>query len=124
MSQIMKAYLGVLLLLLFTFTASGFLGAYLQVICAQDMHARFVDEIENSNFYSGTIEEVFAQAEKAGYELRLTIYEGRNEHVLTSGKDIPKLEGYIDMGRLELFFPFSVPFFKIEKKQCLSAYIR
>lgn len=46
MSQIIKAFMGVFLTLFMAVTAMGILAAYMEVMNAQDMQARIVDEIE------------------------------------------------------------------------------
>ena len=53
MSQIIKAFMGVFLTLFMAVKAMGILAAYMEVMNAQDMQARIVDEIENSDFNTG-----------------------------------------------------------------------
>ncbi len=50
MSQIVKAFLGVFLTIFMAVVALGVLNTYMEVMSAQDMQARIVDELENSNF--------------------------------------------------------------------------
>lgn len=124
MSQIMKAYLGLFLLLLLAFISVGFLGAYMQVLSAQDMHARFVEELEASNFYVQTIKDSFDEADEAGYELKITIYNENGGEQYTNKASLPdKLEN-VGMGKVELYFPFDVPFFGIHQRQVFTAYAR
>lgn len=72
MSQIMKAFMGVFLTLFMAVTAMGILAAYMEVMNAQDMQARIVDEIENSDFNTGVVRQCFLQSEEAGYQLKVT----------------------------------------------------
>ena len=65
MSQIIKAFLGVFLTLFMAVTAMGILAAYMEVMNAQDMQARIVDEIENSDFNTGVVRQCFLQSEEA-----------------------------------------------------------
>ena len=60
MSQIMKAFMGVFLTLFMAVTAMGILAAYMEVMNAQDMQARIVDEIENSDFNTGVVQHTVA----------------------------------------------------------------
>ena len=72
MSQIIKAFMGVFLTLFMAVTAMGILAAYMEVMNAQDMQARIVDEIENSDFNTGVVRQCFLQSEEAGYQLKVT----------------------------------------------------
>ena len=74
MSQIMKAFMGVFLTLFMAVTAMGILAAYMEVMNAQDMQARIVDELENSDFNAGVMRECFQKCADAGYELSVTVY--------------------------------------------------
>ena len=74
MSQIIKAFMGVFLTLFMAVTAMGILAAYMEVMNAQDMQARIVDEIENSDFNTGVVRQCFLQSEEAGYQLKVTFF--------------------------------------------------
>lgn len=45
-------------------TAMGILAAYMEVMNAQDMQARIVDEIENSDFNTGVVRQCFCRVRK------------------------------------------------------------
>ena len=124
MSQIMKAYLGLFLFLLLTFTSAGFLGAYLQVLSAQDMHARIIDEVEYSDFFTGVIREAFEEADAAGYELRITIFDDSGKVEMKSKKEVPAAFSNASLGRVELSFPFEIPFLGIRQQHVFTAYAR
>ena len=51
MSQIMKTFLGVFLILTMVVTSAGILSSFMEVMAAQNMHAAMVNEIEDSDFY-------------------------------------------------------------------------
>ena len=72
MSQIMKAFMGVFLTLFMAVTAMGILAAYMEVMNAQDMQARIVDEIENSDFNENVINTCVSQGADAGYQVEVT----------------------------------------------------
>ena len=54
MSQIIKAFMGVFLTLFMEVTAMGILAAYMEVMNAQDMQARIVDEDRKSTRLSSS----------------------------------------------------------------------
>ena len=66
--------MGVFLTLFMAVTAMGILAAYMEVMNAQDMQARIVDEIENSDFNTGVVRQCFLQSEEAGYQLKVTFF--------------------------------------------------
>ena len=59
MSQIVKAFLGVFLTIFMAVVALGVLNTYMEVMSAQDMQARIVDELENSNFNADVMSACF-----------------------------------------------------------------
>ena len=125
MSQIVKAFLGVSLTLFLTASAMGILGAYLEVMSAQDMQAGFVDEIENSDYNPGVIKECMASCEKAGYQLTVTLFceDAVVTTIHNSGEVPAQIEG-ADMAKVEFSFPFRVGFFGISKEHKLVSYAR
>ena len=125
MSQIMKAFLGMFFILFLTAVSTGILSAYMQVVDAQDMHARMVDEVENSNFYPEVLKDCFAKAAEAGCRLSVTLYrENRAERVCTSSSMIPSQTQDVESAKLELTFPFQVAFFGIRSEHTIWAYAR
>ena len=50
MNQIIKAYMGVFVILLLAAVSGGILSGYLNVLTAQDMHAGIISELEDSHF--------------------------------------------------------------------------
>ncbi|MCI7321766.1 MAG: hypothetical protein MR508_00415 [Lachnospiraceae bacterium] len=125
MSQIVKAFLGIFLTLFMTASAMGILGAYLEVMNAQDMQACFVDEMENSDYNPGVIKECMALCEKEGYQLTVTLFS-ENQVVTTihSQAEVPASAAGADMAKVELVFPFRVAFFGIRKEHKLVSYAR
>ena len=79
MSQIMKTFLGVYIILLMTLSVMGILGAFLTVLSAQNMHSQIITELENSDFSRQVIRSCFEQAQKAisfKFELHSTLPTG------------------------------------------------
>ena len=101
MSQIMKAFMGVFLTLFMAVTAMGILAAYMEVMNAQDMQARIVDEIENSDFNQTVITSCISQAQSAGYTL--TVTPSANAEGETVSADVV------------LSYSYKMPVFGIEK---------
>ena len=125
MSQIMKAFLGVFLVLLLSVTATGILSAYMMVADAQDLHAAMVDEVENSNFYPPVLQACFRQAEEAGCQLQGILYnDNYTEVVCAQESQIPTDTSQVSAARLELTFPFQIGFFGMRQEHTFCAYAR
>jgi hypothetical protein len=125
MSQIMKAFMGVFLTLFMAVTSLGILSAYMEVMNAQDMQARLVDEIENSDFSPGVIRECYTQCENAGYSLVVTLFcEEQALHTIRSKSEVPDTIEGVEVAKVELRFPFRVPFLGIEKEHAFTGYAR
>jgi len=125
MSQIMKAFMGVFLTLFMAVTAMGILSAYMEVMNAQDMQARIVDEIENSDFNSNVIKECFRQSEQAGYQLSVTLFCQEAAMVTAhSDSEIPSVTEGVELAKVEMSFPFRVGFLGIDKTHTFVSYAR
>lgn len=125
MSQVVKAFLGVFLTLFLTATSLGILSAYLEVMNAQDMQAGFVDEIENSDYHPTVLRDCIIQSEKAGYQLTITLFrEDAAVTVIQSTGEIPASTEGTDMAKVEMKFPFRIPFLGIQKNHKLVSYAR
>ena len=111
MSQIIKAFMGVFLTLFMALTAMGILAAYMEVMNAQDMQARIVDEIENSDFNTGVVQQCFLQSEEAGYQLKVTFFnENSTVATVSQVSQIPYGMDGVNMAKVEMQFPFQVAF--------------
>lgn len=125
MSQIIKTFLGVFLILLMAVTSIGILTAYMEVLNAQDLQARVVDEIENSDFAPSVIQSGYSEAKKAGCNLSVTLYyESGGTAVLSDASQVPGNTEDVSMARVELTFPFKVAFLGIEKEHTFTGYAR
>jgi hypothetical protein len=125
MSQIIKAFMGVFLILFMAVTSLGILKAYLDVMAAQDMQAGIVDEIENSDFCPLVMRECFDNCDSAGYSLTITLL-GAGQEICTmqSGSEVPDTAEGVEAARVEMKFVFNVPFIGIEKEHTFSGYAR
>jgi uroporphyrinogen-III decarboxylase len=125
MSQIMKGFMGVFLTLFMAVTAIGILSAYMEVMSAQDMQARIVDEIENSDFNSGVIKECYKQCEQAGYQLAITLFcDDAAMTTIHSGSEVPSVTEGVQMAKVEMSFQFRVAFLGINKTHTYVSYAR
>ena len=51
MSQIMKSFMGVFIMLFMSVTSIGILSGFLSVLSVQDLHSCIISELEDSDFY-------------------------------------------------------------------------
>lgn len=124
MSQVIKSFMGLFLILFLMSACIGILSAFMIVVEAQDMHAQLVDEMENSNFNSMVIKQCFEKANECGYSLSVTCYHDAKAVVYTNINDLPDELPKVSLAKLELSFPFSIPFFGIHNEHTLCAYAR
>ena len=91
MSQIIKVFTGVFMVMLLITTSAGVLGAFGQMIRAQNTHAAMIDELENSNYAKSVIEACFETAQEEKYHLQLTFYSA-DERIATcvSQEELPE----------------------------------
>ncbi len=71
MGQVIKAYLGVVFLLLMGLVGIGIVAAGMEVNAARNYHADVIAEIECSNFHPAVIDACKSQAQEAGYCLEV-----------------------------------------------------
>lgn len=125
MSQIMKTFMGIFLLLFLMASSAGVLGAFLQVLNAQDMHAMIVDELENSNYCLPVLRESFQKAENYGYDLEVILYRENHEtYVCTEKEVLPQNTNDMEMAKVTLVFYFEIPFLRIRQSYGISGYAR
>jgi len=132
MSQIIKAFMGVFLTLFMAGAAkgilagaTGILAAYMEVMNAQDMQARIVDEIENSDFNTGVVRQCFLQSEEAGYQLKVTFFnEDSTVATVSQVSQIPYGMDGVNMAKVEMQFPFQVAFLGINRQHTFVSYAK
>ena len=125
MSQVMKAFMGVFMVLLLMTTSAGVLGAFYQILHAQNTHAVMLDELENSDFARSVMKGCFETAEVEKYQLQMNLYSTSSEiKTCMSVKDIPKNTQDITMVEVVLFYDIELAFFDIAKEQQLFGYAR
>ena len=125
MSQVMKAFMGVFMVLFLMATSTGVIGAYYQVLHAQNTHAVMIDELENSDYARSVMEACFEIAEQEEYRLQLSLYSDTAEgKICTSSTDIPETTANITMVEVVLFYDIEIASFEIITEQQLFGYAR
>lgn len=125
MSQIMKVFIGIFMVLFMTASSMGVLGAFLQVTKAQNYHAMIIDEMENSDYCASVCEECFRIADASNYRLTITFYQENGGYVsCTTGDDIPQTPAEFTMAKVVLSFDIQIPFMGIKSSQELMGYAR
>lgn len=125
MSQIMKAFTGIFMVLFLVATSMGALSGFLQVSRAMEFHAAVIDELENSNYCSSVLKECFDAAQKGGYELKVTLFEVQGGSLFCEDKsDVPDADKQIRMAKVDLKFYITIPFFGLRNEQSVSGYGR
>lgn len=117
--------MGIFLLLFLMASSASMLGAFLQVLNAQDMHAMIVDELENGNYCLPVLQESFEKTQKYGYELELILYSQNHEtYICTKKEMLPQSTKDMEMAKVTLAFTFEIPFFQIIQDYSVSGYAR
>lgn len=125
MSQIMKAFMGIFMILFMMVTVTGILGAFFQVSYAQNLYAVVVDELENSDYAPKVLKECFEVAELSGYEMDITLYPENDPYMkVDETEDIPNNVDTVTMARVHLKYPLEIAFFGIHIEQEIYGYAR
>lgn len=125
MSQIIKAFTSLFLVLYMMVSALGVIGVCFQVLHAQNFHSAVMDELENSDYARPVLTECFETAEKVGYELEITLYPEHDPYVqIHNASDVARVTGEISMARVRLRYPIQLWFFEIDSSQELYGYAR
>lgn len=125
MSQVMKAFMGVFMVLFLMATSTGVIDAFYQMLHAQNTHAVMIDELENSDYARNVMEACFEIAEREDYRLQLSLYSDTEEgKICTDSTDIPETTANITMVEVVLFYDIEIVFFDIVTEQQLFGYAR
>lgn len=125
MSQIMKAFLGIFIILFMAGTMIGIFSIYLTAIRAQNLQAELLCEMENSAYYRDVICEGFRSAEKNGFSLEVTLYEkDGGTQLCCSSAAVPADTTNIHMARVTLGFPLELPLLGIREEYSMTGYAR
>lgn len=125
MSQIMKTFMGVFLIILMLASIGGVLGAFLDVIAAQNLHSQIICELEDSDFAPEVIKDCFNMASECGDKLTIELYKSNNTtQIYDSVNSVSATGCRVDMAKVELKFDYSVPLFNICSSHVLSGFAR
>lgn len=125
MSQIMKAFTGIFVVLFMFLCSAGILSLFTQKVYAQNLHAAMVNELENSDYARSVLSDCFSSAKKHGYDLKVTLY-GRDHKVIecTDLEQIPLYYSTPETVKVCLSYPLEVSFLGIRITQEEVAYGR
>lgn len=125
MSQIVKSFLGVFIIVIMMVSAGGILSAYFQVLSAQNTHARIVNELENSHYNPEVMRACFEEADKVNCKLRIILYPLEGESQLIDQKEMVASEiSGIDEAEVCIEFPYQIAFLQIQQEHVISGYAR
>ena len=125
MSQVMKGFLGIFLVLFMAVTGIGILGAFLQVMDAQDFHTQIIDELENSDFAASVLREQLQRAAESGYELKVTLYQNEETSLMYEDPEmVPDTLSGIELAGVELRFLLQIGFFQMADWHTINGYAR
>lgn len=125
MSQIMKAFTGVFMVLFMTLSATGILDVFFETMQAQNLHAVIVSELEDSDYSIAVLEDAFVTAKECGYKLRVLLYPEYEAAVCcTCIEDIPEDLEDMAMAEVTLQYAVDIPFFGVYGQQNIIGYAR
>lgn len=125
MSQILKSFMGLFLIMMMITASAGILGVYLTTITAQNLHASIISNIEDSNFNRKVVQECFEVAMDNGYILELVVYDSDNG--ISTCRDIlsyPFDTDTIKTAEVKLWFEIRAGEIKLGDRHMLSGYAR
>ena len=123
MSQIMKAFLGLFLILAMAGLELGILSAFLTVMHAQELHADILCRMENSNMNEEVLRSCFTDAEENNCRMWVTLY--RDDHSLASCSEasgLPANTDDISMAQVVLEVPIEIPLVGVRSCFTLKGY--
>lgn len=125
MSQIIKAFTGIFIVLFMMCSALGILGVFFQTLQAQDFHAVIVNELENSNYAEVVLENAFTASQAYGYKLEILFYQEDGVSVTCDDvEEIPENREDIRMAQVILQYPVELGFFQVSEQQAIIGYAR
>lgn len=125
MSQVMKTFTGVFMVLFLVVTSTGVLGAFCQILHAQNTHAVMIDELENSDYTKSVMEACFETAEQEGLHLQLNLYSDTEEiEKCLSKAELPESTEMVSMVEVLLNYSIEIPFLDVNVEQQLFGYAR
>ena len=125
MSQIIKTFTGIYILLFLMSAGTGLLGAFLQVLQAQNMHSMVIDELENSDYAMKILEDAFTVVEAKGAQLRVRLYlEDGTQVDCEEAEDVPDTSAKVRIAQVQIVYPIMVPLMGVSEEYALTGYAR
>ena len=125
MSQIIKAFTGVFIVLFLMATSTGILEAFMQTLQAQNLHGKVIDELENSDYSLSVLEETFQLVADYGVTLEVLLYLEDGSFLRCDSQDsVPESLGAVTMAEVALDYPVQIPFVGLDKSHRLVGYAR
>ena len=125
MSQIIKAFTGVFIVLFIMATGTGILGAFLQTLQAQNLHGKVIDELENSDYSLSVLRENFQIVEEYGAQLEVLLYlEDGSVIACHNANEVPGSMTAVTMAEVALEYPVRIPFVGLDRSHQLVGYAR
>ncbi len=91
MGQVIKAYLGLFLILLILLSGVGMIFALMDVLNAQNFLAQAVEQIENSNWDYEVIKECFTNAQEKDYVMEISMEgDGVEKNIIHQESELPE----------------------------------
>lgn len=123
MSQIIKAFTGVFMILLMVITTTGILGGYMQVLTAQNIHSGMIEELENSDYNPQVMRESIAIARQNQVNPTIYLYgEDGNKTQVQKEDEVPEKTDNVVMAEVIVAFEYKIPFLGIREPHRLSGY--
>lgn len=125
MSQIVKAFTGLIMMMFLMLTAIGVLGLFTDTISAHNLHSAMIDELENSHYAKAVLEDCFSSAETNAYQLEIILYSTESGRIVCKSKSqIPQSTEGVYMAEVVLAYGLESPFFYLNQQQEIAGYAR
>lgn len=125
MSQIIKAFTGIFMMLFIMVTTVGVMRIYFETVQAQNFHASLLYELESSNHALSVLKNGMQVGKLLNYEIEYSfIKEGGGVVVCAKYQEIPRNVDDVEDVEVVLRYPVQLGFLGIDTKQELIGYAR
>ena len=125
MSQIIKAFTGIFMMLFIMTSVVGVLQVFFSVVQAQNYHSALIYELESSNHANSILKNGIEAGKSLGYQINYTLIKESGGVVrCTKTQDVPDNVEDIECVEVVLRYPVRIAFFEIEKAQELVGFAR
>ena len=125
MSQIVKTFTALMMLLFLMFTTTSMLALMTDSVSAQNLHSAMIEELENSHYAISVMEDCFRVAKDNAYQLEMVIYSRESGKVIAcESTQIPQNTEGIYAVEVVLTYSLKSPFFYLNQEQTIAGYGR